>query len=69
MTYTIKVIENNGNKSSFEYDDFEDACRWAATASRELEGADALVSGNGMILFMYRNGVRCDLGGTPRKAA
>ena len=64
MEYTVNVIIGN-SRTSFGYDDFESACNWACTASLEIANADSLVIGNGMTLFMYRNGIKCDLGGTP----
>lgn len=64
MTYIIKVIDQH-ETTSFEYDDFDTACKWACAASLEIKGADSLVIGNGMTLFMYRNGTKCDLAGKP----
>lgn len=63
LPYTIKIIERKGDTSNFLYRDFYDACEWARKCSSELSGSDALVYAHDSLMFMYRNGIKCDLGG------
>ena len=64
LPYTIKIVEpRTCDVSTFLYRDFQDACEWARKCSSELSGSDALVYAHDNLMFMYRDGVKCDLGG------
>lgn len=63
--YLIMTINPNGENSSFRFDDYQLAINYAKGQSILHRGADAIVNGMGSNMFMYRNGVKCDLGGNP----
>lgn len=61
--YLVMTIKPNGESSGFGFDDYQLARSYARSKSISNRGADVIVNGMGSNMFMYRNGVKCDLGG------